>query len=66
MLLIKTPKGKALTGRKYVALVRAQQARDQAHPCMNGHFDCAAWENGPCLAAIEANTADSTPVRNDG
>lgn len=52
---IRTPRGKSMTLRRYVAF---QAMRFSSHagaaPCEYGHFDCAAWERGPCSDEIRA------------
>jgi len=55
---IRTPRGKFLTVRQYLALVVAQQGRRgrEAQVCSSKHFNCAAWENGPCFAELAATT----------
>jgi hypothetical protein len=51
---IRTPKGKFVTVKQYVAL-----ANRNDQPCEHGHFGCAAWEHGPCsdelLSALEGD-----------
>lgn len=53
-VLIETPKGKALSGRQYLHLKALADERDREHACREGHFACAAWEEGPCSAEIAA------------
>lgn len=52
---IRTPKGKRMTPRQYLALKAAQDGRETwiDYPCAEGHFGCAAWEHGPCSAELE-------------
>ena len=52
---IRTPKGKTMTPRQYIALVQARNIRDLggAPPCQEGHYGCAAWADGPCSAMLE-------------
>lgn len=38
---------------QYRGLVQANDL-----PCDNGHFGCAAWDNGPCVCELEAWHAD--------
>ena len=38
--------------KKYRALV---YRLNEAHPCIHGHYDCAAWERGPCVCEIAAD-----------
>lgn len=47
--------------RRYVGQVNAQNARklDGAPPCEHGHYDCAAWDRGPCSAEIRAEMLDA-------
>jgi len=53
MTTIRSPRGKRLTARQYVALHRALMGRHGDTPdCEEGHFGCAVWENGPCSAAL--------------
>lgn len=61
----RTPKGKQISTRRYLALTAAQQARSQAYGCAIGHLDCAAWEAGPCsveLHGTDADEIDTTPA----
>ncbi len=51
LLRIQTPTGKHVTRRQYLA--RHEALRDPP-PCVYGHFDCAAWEGGPCSNEIAA------------
>lgn len=57
-----TPRGKRLTVRRYLALVRALQAANWATTgapaCKHGHYECAAWSRGPCSAELEAGLED--------
>lgn len=49
--LIRTPKGRVITLRRYIALTHMRQhSRNGASPCEHGHFSCAAWDGGPCEA----------------
>lgn len=53
---IRTPKGKRLSFKQYVALTEARQSsRNGADVCEHGHFECAAWHHGPCSDEIRAN-----------
>lgn len=56
---ISTPRGGHLTPRQYLA--RVDRLSDP-YPCVHGHFDCAAWEGGPCyaetLALVETDEED--------
>ena len=47
---IRTPRGKYLTPRRYLALADAQNTRSigGGPSCALGHYGCAAWEGGPC------------------
>jgi hypothetical protein len=46
---IKTPRGKWVTPRQYLALHATYIARGaDGFECSHGHFGCAAWERGPC------------------
>lgn len=49
-LQIKTPNGRRMSVKQYIALHAAQLARsaDGTAACEYGHFDCACWEGGPC------------------
>lgn len=54
----RTPKGKHMTPRQYLALVRMQQQRGATEKaCEHGHFACAGWEGGPCSAAVASDAA---------
>jgi len=47
---IKTPRGKLMSVPQYLSLTMARSAATQGGgpACEHGHFDCAAWEGGPC------------------
>ncbi len=47
---IKTPRGRVMTYRQYLALHVAQSMRSEGDspPCEHGHYDCACWDRGPC------------------
>lgn len=48
-MTIFTPKGKKMSPGQYLALHQARFTREGTAPaCKYGHFDCAAWEDGPC------------------
>lgn len=52
---IKTPRGRVMTQRQYMALHEAQVRRSRwgdTAACEYGHFDCACWERGPCTNEI--------------
>lgn len=51
---VTTNRGKRLSFKQYVSLVRAQQVKNIANSCIEGHHCCAAWLNGPCSAFIES------------
>src|SRR5262245_50669796 len=64
---IRTPKGKMITPKQYLALVRMQTGRDRGTSCCeHGHFDCAGWQDGPCENEVAANAglieADEVPA----
>lgn len=50
LLYIRTPRGKRMSPKRYLALVDATNARTTGGGpgCSEGHFACAAWEGGPC------------------
>lgn len=52
---IRTPKGKQISVRRYLALTAAQQSRCLAYGCVEGHLDCAAWAGGPCSTELGLN-----------
>lgn len=53
---IRTPKGKHITPKQYVVLHMAAFERNgDTPPCVNGHYGCAVWEDGPCSAELAAD-----------
>lgn len=53
---IRTPRGRRMTVRQYLALHAATSARNGWAPaCEHGHFDCAAWDGGPCADELISN-----------
>lgn len=52
--LIRTPRGKRMTPARYLVFARMASARAAGGgpPCIEGHFDCAGWDGGPCSNAI--------------
>lgn len=56
---IVTKRGKKISKKQYVALVHAQQAKDIANECKDGHVECAAWYKGPCSAELTDGQEDA-------
>lgn len=60
---VRSPRGRLIPVRTYLALVRGQEIRSTAHPCEYAHYGCAAWDGGPCsdeiAGALEANGFDA-------
>ena len=52
---ILTPRKKRITVRQYLALRNCRfWSPVGASPCEHGHYDCAAWEHGPCSQELAA------------
>ena len=52
--LIRTPTRQAHDPARYLVFARMASARNAGGgpACIEGHFDCAGWESGPCSNAI--------------
>jgi hypothetical protein len=62
--LIRTPKGKTITPRRYVAIKRMLDANNPHHdqPCVHGHFGCAVWRRGPCVDEVLSTLVCRVPL----